>query len=350
MNKSDSLRLALMAMEEGKDSLALATLENAERTLGLDNDFAYAKGLVLIRMTRTDEARKNLEGILKTNPKHNAALETLASLIPQSSINSATSPSLSWQPTSGPVSQNRSLSKKIMKSPYGVIAPNPLSIVNYATSNLLWDEVLAFHHELATDDYVRGLDGFYRECKKRYGSHWHYLDVVNTLYAGAKWIQPANYLEIGVRRGRTACTVARAFPDVNIHAFDMWIEGYAGMENPGPDFVRAELKRNGHKGNIQFTDGDSHRTVPAYFNAHPELRLDLILVDGDHSEQGALEDLNTVIPKLNPGGMVVFDDIAHPGHKYLQKVWRRAMEQNSDCVAYEFTEAGYGVAFAVKKG
>ena len=122
------------------------------------------------------------------------------------------------------------------------------------------------------------------------------------------------------------------------------------MENPGPDFVKSELKKHGHAGEAHFIDGDSHQTVPAFFAANPDLQFDLITVDGDHSEEGALADLITVIPRLAPGGVIVFDDIAHPQHAYLLRVWQRAMKKFSFLASFEFTETGYGVAFAVNRG
>ena len=77
--------------------------------------------------------------------------------------------------------------------------------------------------------------------------------------------------------------------------------------------------------------------------------FDLITVDGDHSEVGAWEDLITVIPRLATGGVLVFDDIAHPAHPYLLGVWRRALARFPFLSGHEFTETGYGVAFAVRR-
>lgn len=235
------------------------------------------------------------------------------------------------------------------KNFYGSVILSPSTLVNIATSSSVWNEILLFHHYLATDEYVNYLDAFYRECIKRFGSSWYYLDMVNVLYAASKTIQPRNYLEIGVRRGRSVCVVVRACPSVNITAFDMWIQGYAGMDNPGPEFVRAELSKHGHTGNISFIDGDSHQTIPFYFKQYPEATFDLITVDGDHSEAGAFDDLKNVIPHLSVGGILVFDDIAHPSHPYLLNVWRKAVLTFPYLTSFEYTEMGYGVAFAIRK-
>jgi hypothetical protein len=73
-------------------------------------------------------------------------------------------------------------------------------------------------------------------------------------------------------------------------------------------------------------------------------------VDGDHSEEGAFDDLYAVIPHLSVGGILVFDDIAHPAHPYLLGVWRKVLAEFPFLAGYEYTAAGFGVAFAIRKG
>jgi predicted O-methyltransferase YrrM len=226
---------------------------------------------------------------------------------------------------------------------------NPATLANIASSGQTWREILSFHGQLATDEYVEYLHAFYQESIRRFGDNWVYLDIVNVLYAAAKTLQPENYLEIGVRRGRSVCSVARGCPSVKVVACDMWQANYAGMENPGPGFVADELRKHGFSGAVEFLNGDSHVLLPDYFERQPEMMFDLITVDGDHSEDGALEDLCTVIPRLSIGGILVFDDIAHPDHPYLRGVWRRALNKFPDLSGYEFTEIGYGVAFAIRR-
>ncbi len=235
------------------------------------------------------------------------------------------------------------------KNFYGSIVLNPTTLANIAASQRLWKELLSFHKLLATDEYVEYLDHFYREGIKRFKNNWYYMDIINVLYAASITIKPENYLEIGVRRGRSVCTVARGCPNVNIIAFEMWQKNYAGMENPGPDFVRNELKKNKHTGKITFIDGNSHVTVPEFFKQNQDMRFDLITVDGDHSEEGAYKDLCDVIPHLATGGVIVFDDIVHPMHLYLLSVWRRVLDKFPYLSSFEYIESGYGVAFAIRR-
>lgn len=235
------------------------------------------------------------------------------------------------------------------KNFYGPCIMGPGTLAQIASAPETWEELLSFHHLLASDEYVQYLDTYYREGFRRFGSRWWYLDIVNVLFAASKSIQPRRYLEIGVRRGRSATVVARGNPSVHIVGFDMWMQGYAGMENPGKDFVAKELARHGHAGKLEFIDGNSQETVPRYFAGNPGVEFDLITVDGDHSEDGAYRDLMNVLPRLSIGGVVVFDDIAHPQHAYLLEVWQRVKVNFPWLSTVEYAELGFGVAFGMRR-
>jgi predicted O-methyltransferase YrrM len=231
---------------------------------------------------------------------------------------------------------------------YGTSWLTPSTLARAAVAADTWDALLAFHGSLATDPYVRYVDAYYRACRSRFGSSWTYFDIINVLFASARLVRPARYLEIGVRRGRSLCTVVRGAPQVDVIAFDMWRANYAGMENPGPDFVRREAEQAGHRGRLEFVNGDSRRTVPAWFAANPGVTMDLITVDGDHSEEGARQDLRNVLPHLARGGVLVFDDIAHPQHPYLRRVWDEEVASQPGMQTFAWGEAGYGVAFGIR--
>jgi predicted O-methyltransferase YrrM len=210
-------------------------------------------------------------------------------------------------------------------------------------------DALEVMQKLSPDDYTRYLTKFYAEGLKRFGDGWIYADIVTVLLTMSRVLQPKRYLEIGVRRGRSVCTVASQTPSVDIVLFDMWMKGYAGMENPGPDFVREELKKVGHQGKAEFIDGNSHVTVKKYFSDNPDAYFDLITVDGDHTDPGAAEDLADVLPHLSVGGAIVFDDVCHPVHPGLAQVWRTQVADDPRFSAWTFADAGYGVGFAIRK-
>jgi predicted O-methyltransferase YrrM len=209
--------------------------------------------------------------------------------------------------------------------------------------------VLATMEELTEDDYLTYLKGYYRAGIDRFGADWDYADLLTFLQASTTLLQPRNYLEIGVRRGRSMCIVAKANPECQLYGFDLWVPDYAGMPNPGPDFVQAEVTQVGHGGDLQLISGNSHKTVPAFLAANPDLQFDLINVDGDHSEAGARSDLAVVLPRLQIGGAILLDDIVHPQHKYLESIWDELVGSNDRYGSYKYRDLGYGVAVAVRR-
>lgn len=202
---------------------------------------------------------------------------------------------------------------------------------------------------LTGDDYSRFMADYYAQGLARFGDAWVFADIVTVLLALAEWLKPRRYLEVGVRRGRSACAVASLAPDCKMALFDMWIENYAGMANPGADFVRSELAAVGHRGDAVFVDGNSHETLKRYFRDNPDEVFDLVTIDGDHSEAGATEDIRDVLPHLAIGGALVFDDIGHPAHPQLLRVWRQVIAGEPRFSTWMFDGVGYGVGFALRK-
>jgi len=203
--------------------------------------------------------------------------------------------------------------------------------------------------KMEPDEYTRYLQAFYTEGRNRYGDNWGYTDLMTLLIGLSEYLKPRNYLEIGVRRGRSVCAVLNSTPSANLVLFDMWISNYAGMDNPGPDLVRREAAKFGHTGTSAFIDGNSHETVPEYFRQNPHAAFDLITVDGDHSRLGAAQDIADVLPHLAVGGAIAFDDVCHPALPDLQAVWQELIVANPSFSSWTYSDVGYGVGFAIRK-
>jgi len=226
----------------------------------------------------------------------------------------------------------------------------PSTLLPHVSGALAVKEVIAVIKQLSRDKYLDFLLNFYEHGLERFGSDWVYADLNTVLLGIAKVLQPESYLEIGIRRGRSMAMVASQVRTCQIVGFDLWVKGYAGMDNPGESLVRQELTAVGYVGNADFIAGDSHKTVPAYFKLHPNCSFfDLITVDGDHSFEGARQDLEKVIPHLKVGGVLVFDDISNRSHPELFDLWEQLVAADQRFAAYAFTEVGFGVAFAIRK-
>jgi predicted O-methyltransferase YrrM len=201
---------------------------------------------------------------------------------------------------------------------------------------------------LTPDAYADYVMAFYRAGLERHPETWQFADINTALMTLAAGLQPRSYLEIGVRRGRSLAMVASVCPACDVLACDMFVEGYAGMDNPGPELVTSELSRVGFTGALEFLVGDSHDVLPRHFTENPDRFFDLITVDGDHSEAGARADLETVLPRLKVGGALVFDDISNPSHPELARVWRDVVESRPSYSTFAFTELGFGVGVAIR--
>ena len=142
--------------------------------------------------------------------------------------------------------------------------------------------------------------------------------------------------------------VGSVCPECEIYGFDLWLPNYAGVSNLGPEFVRRELRNVGHRGKLTLVSGDSHQTLPTLLGERTDLFFDLITVDGDHSVVGAATDLANALPRLKVGGILAFDDIGRvPG---LRRVWRELLVKDPRFLTWQFTEAGFGVAAAIRVG
>lgn len=163
------------------------------------------------------------------------------------------------------------------------------------------------------------------------------FEIRSALRAIAHATQPRSYLEIGTRRGWSLAQVLAESPEVQAYSFDWWMHSYGGVDNPGPGFVRDEMHRVAphHRGAVHFLSGNSHDTLPVFFQEVPigpteledalVLRIgeasprmfDLVTVDGDHTALGTWWDLSDVLPYVSIGGALVFDDLVDSADELL---------------------------------
>lgn len=252
---------------------------------------------------------------------------------------------VSVNPASGP---NRpGLSKAAGKVALAWTKPSSTAeIVERAATREVYGKVLDVFDALEPDVYLEKSKVRLREAMRDDDGYW---DLCCALASFAELGKPRRYLEIGVRRGRSACVVASAQPDIELFLFDMWAGDYAGVPNPGPEFVRDQLRKVDHRGPSCFVSGRSQQSIPEFFKGPgKDLTFDLITVDGDHRDDGALTDLENVLPRLAVGGVLVFDDICHPGYTGLAETWRRWTGTQKCLKTVENTRDATGTAIALK--
>jgi len=205
--------------------------------------------------------------------------------------------------------------------------------------------VLRIMQQLEPDKHLLGNIRDYEAQVQQGGAGFETIAFLNW-YAHS--LRPVTYLEIGVRRGRSIAQVLVESPGTQAFGFDLWVPHYAGEPNPGPEFVTRELLNLGVKRLPAFWVGRSQVTVPLFLldPSTPE-GFELINVDGDHSYEGAREDLQSAFARLANGGAIVFDDITHPSHADLMRLWEETKQAHPDCLFFEDLR-GYGTGVALK--
>jgi hypothetical protein len=122
------------------------------------------------------------------------------------------------------------------------LAPSAATLAAAATSHEAAKYLFGMLDRLTPSEGSSTGRYFYHWGQARFGTYWRHADILTALWAAATLIRPSSYLEIGVYRGRSAAVVGAVRPQCAIHGFDLWITDYSGASNPGPDFVRDELR------------------------------------------------------------------------------------------------------------
>ena len=142
--------------------------------------------------------------------------------------------------------------------------------------------------------------------------------------------------EIGVWRGNTAKLFAQKKPK-ELHlvdpysvepykensemSFDQWIAKYSELTNEFSeagfmryyDIVFKDVKR-------MFEGNDAvklyRETSDEWFANNQDIELDWIYIDGDHSYEGCLRDLNNAFKVVKKGGLILGDDFRWPNSRW----------------------------------
>jgi hypothetical protein len=106
--------------------------------------------------------------------------------------------------------------------------------------------------------------------------------------------------EIGFNAGHSTYLFLASRPNVRVVSFDLGEHDYV-------DFMK-ELIDTLFPGRHELVKGDSRQTLPAYADAHPERRFDLVFVDGGHDYEVAVADLANGA-RLGDRPLVMMDDM-----------------------------------------
>jgi predicted O-methyltransferase YrrM len=145
-------------------------------------------------------------------------------------------------------------------------------------------------------------------------------DIEVLCHYAARLPRRAQVVEIGSFMGLSALVMAKTLYfrqnyTTRIFCVDTW-EG--SIEHKEMDVVRkGELfdifKRNIEESGLAAFFIPIRKASVTASKDFQDLSLDLVFVDGDHTFEGVLSDLNSWYPKLKPGGVFLGHDYGYPG-------------------------------------
>lgn len=169
-------------------------------------------------------------------------------------------------------------------------------------------------------------------------AHYHVYEILGCLGDLVN-----SYLGVGVQEGECVAHVVANNPMLTVSLCDTWGATHGGTNRGNADHVLMRLKRAGHRGAVQILTGYSQEIIPTL---DPGASFDLIYVDGDHSEQPALDDLRNCWPRCR-WAMVVHDVHMFPVWSALTRFL--AEGSNAEEAQVVYCNAGTGTAVVYRR-
>jgi len=193
-----------------------------------------------------------------------------------------------------------------------ILAALAVTAVSYYSYCLLKLRVLSRLGTGETADFIFGPGSLFVGALQHRGEILPFLDWVGP--------PPGAVAEIGRAKGGTLALLCRAAsPDALIISLDLPGARYSG---PIPFFNKGAWRRpllramRGPGQDLRLIDGDSRSpaSVELFGKALNGRKLDLLLIDGDHTFGGLKSDFELYSGFVRPGGVIAFHDI-QPGYE-----------------------------------
>lgn len=112
--------------------------------------------------------------------------------------------------------------------------------------------------------------------------------------------------EIGFNMGHSALLWLTANKNARVIMFDLWEHPYAEI---GLSFIRSNDNLNASSDSrLTVIKGPSEKTVPTFHALNPNIKCDLLSVDGDHRFKGATQDIENMMRLANRNFNVLLVD------------------------------------------
>lgn len=139
--------------------------------------------------------------------------------------------------------------------------------------------------------------------------------------------QKLQIVEIGVYEGASSCFWSDFYLN-NTDSRLISIDPFTGSEEhlkepekyPGLSKLevtaRENIAKSDNAGKVEIIKGYSHLIYPHLFYRYGEDPwIDVLYIDGAHDSISVARDITLYVPMVKPGGVVFFDDYAHPDVK-----------------------------------
>lgn len=125
-----------------------------------------------------------------------------------------------------------------------------------------------------------------------------------------------NICEIGFNAGHSAALFMNANPEANLYSFDIGQFGYT--------HGNLRLMKELFPDRFEYLLGPSDTSVPEFGRRRPDVKCDVISVDGDHSTEGTLADLRSMRELASCRNWVLMDDA---GWNSTNTAWQMAKDE-----------------------
>lgn len=164
-----------------------------------------------------------------------------------------------------------------------------------------------------------------------------------------KRFSPDRVLEVGTRTGGSICPVISSGKPRIVFCVDLWSESYAGLPNSRNftlNQIQSNLDNERSNTSIHLIQGNSHDILPKFILK--SFKFDLINIDGDHTEEGAWQDLVDAESLLAERAILTFDDINHKDHQGLLDICYKFLYNYEDFKLIINTRDDNGTAIFLK--
>jgi predicted O-methyltransferase YrrM len=166
------------------------------------------------------------------------------------------------------------------------------------------------------------------------GTDWRFADIVVPAFRDVLEIaKPSSVLEIGFNAGGSALMFLMIDRALVYHSIDIY-ENRKSIEYLCGAFDK-----------FHFLQLKSNRLSPRH--ALLEYEYDMAFIDGDHSEEGVVNDIEKSL-LFNPG-YILLDDYRHPSHNIESILLEKYKDKLEVVKVFEFNQCWQGYSMALCK-